>query len=95
MLSTQATVETAKASRYLKALCNHFNKKVTAEYTDNQGTVQFGFAYCEMQARDNTLVIDLQASTDDEFNRAKFVVSDHLMRFAADENLEVVWIDQN
>lgn len=33
-----AHVETGKASRYLKALCNHFDRKVTASYDDaNEG----------------------------------------------------------
>jgi hypothetical protein len=95
MLSAKATIETAKASRYLKALCNHFNRKVEAEYDDERGTVQFGFAYCEMHALGDTLVIDIQAETDSEFDRVKYVISDHLERFGASEGLAVVWVNEN
>ncbi len=91
MLKAQATVETPKASRYLKALCNHFSHKVTADYTDDRGVVQFGFAYCEMAVAENVLVIDVQADSDENFYRVMHVVRDHLERFGAQENLEVIW----
>jgi len=91
MLNAQATVQTPKASRYLKALCNHFNRKVTAEYDDNHGTVQFGFGTCEMDADDQQLVIRVQAEDDENFARVKYVVSDHLERFSGDEGLRVQW----
>lgn len=93
MLSAQAKVETEKAERYLKALCNHFNRKVTAEYTDNHGTVQFGFGYCEMDADTQSLIIRIQADNDENFARVKYVVSDHLERFSGDEGLKVNWVE--
>ena len=95
MFKAQSTVETEKASRYLKALCNHFNRKVTADYDDARGTAQFGFGYCEMNAGEKALIINIQADDDENFNRVKFVVSDHLIRFGTNEQLEVVWIDQD
>lgn len=91
MHRAQAAVQTPKAARYLKALCNHFSRKVTAEYSDTRGTVQFGFASCEMNAIDGTLIIDLQADDAAGFERAKYVVSDHLERFSTGEGLTVVW----
>lgn len=91
MHHAQTTVRTPKASRYLKALCNHFNQKVTATYTDNEGTVQFGFADCTMRADDNALTIHIEALTDEDFARVKFVVSDHLERFSGDERLTATW----
>lgn len=94
MLHAQATVDTTKASRYLKALCNHFNRKVTAEYDDNHGKVQFGFGDCEMDADGHSLVIRIQADNDENFARVKYVVSDHLERFSGEEALQTEWIDQ-
>lgn len=93
MFTAHARVETPKASRYLKALCNHFNRKVTAEYDDNRGTVQFGFGDCEMDADDHVLVIRVQADNDENFARVKYVVSDHLERFSGDEALQVAWVE--
>lgn len=91
MHRAHTTITTPKAARYLKALCNHFSHKVTAEYTDNDGTVQFGFADCTMQATDYTLTIHVEAETDENFGRVKYVVSDHLERFSGDEALKVIW----
>ena len=94
MYKAQAFVETEKASRYLKALCNHFDRKVTAQYDDNQGTVQFGFGDCQMQATNGTLVISIQADTDENFGRVKHVVGDHLVRFSGEDVPGVDWVDK-
>lgn len=92
---SQAQVFTPKASRYLKALCNHFNRKVTAEYNESQGAVYFGFGDCVMVATDSVLGIRVLADNEDNFARVKHVVSDHLVRFGNNEALEVVWIDES
>lgn len=95
MLKAQAEVTTDKSSRYLKALCNHFNRKVTAEYDDNHGTVQFGFGYCELDATEGKLAIFIQAEDDENFGRVKYVVADHLERFSGEDALQVEWHDAN
>ena len=95
MLKAQAQVKTEKASRYLKALCNHFNRKVTAEYNDTQGSVQFGFADCVMVATEDALGIRIQADNAENFERVKYVVSDHLVRFGNNESLDVTWVDES
>ncbi len=94
MFSAQSTVETTKASRYLKALCNHFDRKVTATYDDNQGTVDFGFGHCQMVANDSSLSISIQAEDEEQFARVKFVVADHLERFSGDDALKAEWVDE-
>ncbi|RMG77022.1 MAG: DUF2218 domain-containing protein [Chloroflexi bacterium] len=92
-LKSQAIVETPKATRYLKALCNHFSRKVTTQVVDGVGHVQFGFANCQMFATDCTLTIHITAQTEDNFERVKFVISDHLERFSGDTHLQVSWVD--
>jgi len=94
MFTAHSTVETEKASRYLKALCNHFDRKVTATYDDNHGDVQFGFGSCQMDADAQTLSIHVQADNDENFARVKFVVADHLERFSGDDALKVEWAEQ-
>lgn len=93
MFKGQAQVETEKAARYLKALCNHFSHKVTAEYTDNHGSVQFGFGSCEMDADGNKLIMHITADDAQNFERVKHVVGDHLTRFSGDEALQVEWTE--
>ncbi len=93
MLNAEAAVETPKAERYLKALCNHFSHKVTAEYADNHGKVQFGFGWCEMDATPNALNIQIRAENEENLARVKYVIADHLERFSGDEALKIQWID--
>lgn len=94
MYKAQAAVATPKASRYLKALCNHFSHKVTAEYTESQGKIQFGAANCVMNAQDDTLVIEIQSEQTADRDRIKQVMASHLERFAPGENLVITWVDQ-
>ncbi len=86
-----ARVATTKASRYLKALCNHFDRKATASYADHHGRVQFSFGECEFQADDMALLIRVSADSEAMLTRVKYVVADHLERFGANENLRVGW----
>lgn len=92
MLKAQAQVETPKAERYLKALCNHFSHKVQAEYQDTHGTVNFGFGGCEMDAQDGRLAFRIQADDAETLERVKYVVADHLERFSGDEKLQLEWV---
>ena len=94
MLQAHAQVETPKAARYLKALCNHFSHKVAADYSDNHGHVQFGFGVCEMDASTDVLTLHVQANDAENFERVKAVVTDHLVRFSGEEALQVAWREQ-
>lgn len=94
MLISEARVETQKASRYLKALCNHFSRKVTAEYTDDRGTVQFSIGRCEMRSEPEHLILRVEAEDAERLAGVKSVVADHLVRFAPNESLQVNWVDQ-
>lgn len=88
-----AHVETAKASRYLKALCNHFDRKAVATYDDENGCVQFPFGHCDLHAKEDALLITITADSETRFNRTKYVVADHLIRFGSKEELHVIWVD--
>lgn len=87
----QATVATDKASRYLQALCGHFDRKVTATWNEHKGEVDFGFGHCQMQADASNLVIHIQSDTEENFARVKYVVGDHLERFAVKDSLTATW----
>lgn len=87
-------VETPKASRYLKALCNHFDRKVTATYNDNHGNVQFSIGTCEMDADDQGLRFRAEADNAENLNGVKEVISSHLERFSGEDALQVQWVDQ-
>lgn len=90
-LTASSTVPTAKASRYLKALVNHFSHKVTATYEGNKGEVDFPFGDCTLTATDDALQIHIVAESGSMLERTKYVVADHLIRFGKNETLTVEW----
>ncbi|PJF38691.1 MAG: DUF2218 domain-containing protein [Phototrophicales bacterium] len=75
----------------MKALCNHFSHKVQSTYSDDYGIVHFGFADCEMQVINGALVINVQAETEEGFQRVQHVIDAHLERFGSQENLQITW----
>jgi hypothetical protein len=50
-----ATIETIKTERLMKALCNHFSRKITAHYEGDKGTIEFGDGKCELTATASAL----------------------------------------
>lgn len=93
-MTAEALIETTKGSKYLKWVCGHFKIKVPAEFDDTWGKVQFPFGCCEMHAKPDALLIRVQADDAESFERVKFVVGDHLERFARKDDVRVVWADQ-
>ncbi len=88
-----AEVLTDKSSRYLKALCNHFDRKAEARYDDNSGHVKFPFGECTLHASEKALLLQVVAESETMFARVKHVVADHLIRFGTKEELVVEWVD--
>ncbi len=91
MIKAKAHVETEKASRYLQQLCKHFKHKVPAEWDEHQARVEFPFGLCLMNADEKLLTMDCEAPSDETFARMKFVLDDHLERFAWKEELKLTW----
>lgn len=86
-----AIIETEKAERLMKALCNHFARKITARYEGDKGYIGFQDGACELTAKSNSLMFQVEAEDPDSHTRIKQVVVRHLLRFAPDENFQVVW----
>ncbi len=91
----QTNVETAKASRYLQALCGHFSSKVKTEWTKVAGEVDFGFGRCSMTADDSNLVINVYSETEEALPRLKHFMTRHLEKFAVNEGLKITTWENN
>ena len=87
------TIETVKAERLMKALCNHFARKITARYEADKGYIEFGDGKCEITATPNTLTLQVEAENADNLSRLKQVVINHLLRFTPGEEFQVNWRD--
>lgn len=88
-----ATLETDKADRLMKALCNHFSRKTNARYEGNKGYIEFGDGKCELTATPSTLMLKVEAENADSLARVERVVVNHLLRFTPDEEIQVDWRD--
>ena len=91
MLVSEAKVKTEKASRYIAQLCKHFQHKVPAEYDEREGRVDFQPGNCVMTAADGVLTMRCEADDEKAMGRVKYILDDHLTRFAWREKPEIVW----
>ncbi len=89
----EAQVRSDRASRYLVQLCKHFAHKTTADYDEVRGRVDFHPGLCVMHATENWLTLRCEALSAPDLHRVKDIVADHLVRFAWQEELAVVWND--
>jgi uncharacterized protein len=86
-----ATIETNKAERLMKALCNHFARKITARYEGDKGYIDFGDGKCEIIATPGMLKFQAEADTADGLDHVKRTISKHLSRFAPEDNFQFNW----
>ena len=87
----ETTVETNRAERLMKALCNHLGRKNTAGYEGNKGFVEFDYGKCEIEVDENKMFFKLSAENDESMTHLKFVVEKHLRKFSPDEEIEFNW----
>lgn len=86
-----ANVPTDKAERLMKALCNHFARKIDAKYEGDKGYIKFEDGTCEVAASTDLLTLKVEAENVENIERVKRVVVDHLLRFAPDEEIKIDW----
>ena len=86
-----ATIETSKAERFMKALCNHFARKVTARYEGDKGYIEFGDGKCEITATSSALKFQVEAETAEGLDHVKRAVVKHLERFTPGEDIHIIW----
>jgi hypothetical protein len=81
-------VETPKASRYLQQLCKHFAHKVEAEFDAARGRAALPGGETRLIADDAALSIAVEGASPADMVRVRYVVEDHLLRFAFRENMQ-------
>ena len=93
MPSSNASVATVNASRYLQQVCKHWSHKFAVEFTPERGRVPFADdRVCRFDAGPQALVMHIEAPDDESLTRLQGVVVDHVKRFAFREDLgEVAW----
>jgi len=81
---------TLKASTYLQQLCKHFAHKIPVSFDDVSGRVELPTGPCVLDASNNSLHIQLSASTPEDLTRAKSIIDSHLERFAFREGFKTM-----
>lgn len=94
MLESTCRFETKFASKYLQALCKHFAHKVAVDYDALAGTAALPPGPATLKADATGLDLAVTAQDAEGLARAKFIVEDHLLRFAFREKPDpLAWSD--
>lgn len=91
MLIAKAEVKTASASRYIRMLCKHFRHKIQVEWDENQGRAEFPMGLGLFQADEQQLLLRCEAVDEEALKTVKYIIEDHLIRFARQEELALNW----
>ena len=75
----------------MKALVNHFSRKIDASYQGNHGSISFGFGRCEIEAQSDSLVFMAESDNSSNLSRLEGVIDSHLKRFMQDEEVTLNW----
>jgi hypothetical protein len=84
-------LETTRAERLMKALCNHFARKVFARYEGNEGYIDFGDGECGIRVTPGMMQFQAQAETAEGLEHVKRAVSKHLGHFTPGEEIQLTW----
>jgi hypothetical protein len=92
MITTETSVPTAHASRYLQQLSKHWSHKFDVTYDETRSTIPFSSdRKAELVAEPGHLRITLSIPDEETRDRMRTVIEDHLNRFAFRETLEYAW----
>ena len=83
MSASVARVPTHSASRYLQQLAKHWSHKMTVEFSEEEGSIDFpNGSRLDMRADADSLDLLLTVPTSEDAGRMREVVASHLDRFA-------------
>ncbi|GAA6131347.1 DUF2218 domain-containing protein [Halopseudomonas sabulinigri] len=89
MMRFQGQADTASAALYMNKLCKHFAHKVAVKVDQQQAQADFPFGHCTMLATHQQLQFDCTAADLKAAIQLRFVLDDHLQRFARREALRI------
>ena len=75
----------------MKALVNHFGKKVEASYEGDSGYVMLPFGRCEIRASNDLLSFSLDGENERAIKQLQFMVDKHLTRFSKESISPLSW----
>jgi hypothetical protein len=92
MMSAHAEVATSTPDRFIRQLVSHLGRKAaTGLQPDGTGLITIQDGQCTLIAREELLVLEATADSDQGLARVQDVVGRHLERFGARAALRVQW----
>lgn len=91
MIILEARHPTALPGRMILKLCKHFRHKVPAEFSEQQGRVDFQPGACLMLAEGGELLLRIEGADEQQIGRLKYILEDHLQRFERVPQLGLDW----
>lgn len=98
-LIAEAQVQTEHAARYLAELCGQFDERakhkpelgVRVEWTETDGSIDFGWGRCEMRADADALAFRAEATDEDGLRQIQELVRRHLEGHGEAGGLMLAW----
>lgn len=84
-------VAVANPSRVIKRLCNHWAHKFEVQCDEYSGEIQLTYGRCQLNAKEQTLNVSLQAHEQINLETFENVVASHLQRMASEDELTFNW----
>lgn len=94
-MNAQSIIATPNAAKIMRWTIGHFKPKVPAQYNKTEGSVEFRFGTCNMQATDEELIVTVQADDEKSLTSLKDIVGRHIEKFGIKENIQVEWKAQS
>ena len=87
MPTAVSVYESPKAARYLQQLCKHFAHKVSVTHSETEGRAELPGGALTLTATDTALHIRIDGEDARAIAKARYILEDHLLRFAFREGL--------
>ena len=91
MSTSEASVPTASARRYMGQMCSHFGHKLPVTLEGDTGRIGFDGGDCVLCAEAEALLLRIEAADDASRERLEGVAARHLERFMFREAPTVEW----
>lgn len=90
---TTTTFPLTDPMRLIRRLCKHWAHKITTEYSDHEGSVDFGDQkLAKLYANDGTITIKISTPTQADLETIQDVVERHVIRMIPEEEItEIEW----
>lgn len=90
-LQAQANIATENPQRIMKRLSKHWAHKLEVKLEESSSLIELPMGTCLLNCAEQSLKVELTASSAEDMATMQRVVADHLVRMAAPKELVISW----